>query len=170
MSNANRWAPWYGTGAPPRPYGDETTYRIAEQWLAGLDVEDWGCGFGWFRHHHAGGYLGVDGTPGYADVVADLTGYRSDTPGLLLRHVLDHEPRWQDVLANAVASCTHTLVLVTFVPPTDDDTCCQVGWNEQLQVPDLALPHDTLADVFDHWADYRTESQYGVERVYVRRV
>ena len=170
MSNLGKWSPWYSQPGPPQPYGGTTTYTVAEQWLAGLDTEDWGCGYGWFKTVHRGGYLGVDGTPGHADVVADLVTYRSETPGLLIRHVLDHEPRWQDVLANAVASCTDTLVLVLFVPPRDDDTVMQVGWDTTIGVPDLALPHATLADVFDHWADYKTESQHGVERVYVRRV
>lgn len=170
MSNTGRWQHWYGDGsAPPRPYGDQTTYRIAEQWLGGLDTEDWGCGYGWFKQHHTGGYTGVDGTPGYADVVQDLTERRSETPGLLLRHVLDHEPRWLDVLTRAAQSCTHTLVVILFVPPTTDDTTMQVGWNAQLGVPDLALPHDTVADICRQWVDYVTDTQYRTERVYVRR-
>ncbi len=163
------WSPWYSHLDPPKPYGDQQTYHVAEQWLAGLDVEDWGCGYGWYRTIHTGGYLGVDGTPGYADIVTDLVNYRSETPGLLLRHVLDHNPLWLDILTNAAASCTHTLVVILFVPPTTDDTTQLVGWNRQLGVPDLALPHDTITDILPEWVDYRTDTQHGVERVYVRR-
>jgi hypothetical protein len=164
-----RWSPWYNQPDPPRPYGDTTTYRIAEQWLAGLPVEDWGCGYGWYKTIHDGDYLGIDGTPGYADIVTDLVTYRSETPGLLLRHVLDHNVDWYDILTNAADSCTHTLVVILFVPPTRDDTTTLIGWNRQLGVPDLALPHDTIADYCPEWVDYRTDTQHGTERVYVRR-
>lgn len=166
MGNAGRWGKWYADGAP-QPYADETTYRIAEQWLAGLDVEDWGCGYGWFRHHHRGGYLGVDGTAGFADVVADLTEYRSETPGLLLRHVLEHDTDWPKILDNAAASATEVLVVVVFTPKSD--VCEQVGWTDDLGVPDLTIPHQELTAVCPEWVTYRTESQYQTERVYVRR-
>ena len=161
------WSPWYSHHDPPQPYGDQQTYHVAEQWLRGLDVEDWGCGYGWYKNIHTGGYLGVDGTAGYADVVQDLTQRRSQTPGLLLRHVLEHNWSWRDILRAADASCTDTLVIVTFTPPAEVTT--QIGWNEQLRIPDLSLPHDQIAEVCPQWVDYVTDTQYRSERVYVRR-
>ena len=84
-----RWAPWYSRGHR-QSYGPTNTYYVAQEWLAGLSVEDWGCGYARFKEFHKGPYKGVDGTAGWADHIADLTTYRSDVEGILLRHVLDH--------------------------------------------------------------------------------
>ena len=49
-------------------------------------------------------------------MVADLTEYHSTTAGLLLRHVLEHNHRWADVLDNAIASFTRRLAVVLYTP------------------------------------------------------
>ena len=47
-------------------YGQDAgvVFRLAADFLDGLAVEDWGCGFATFRSFHRGPYTGVDGTPG----------------------------------------------------------------------------------------------------------
>src|SRR5271166_500073 len=112
-----RWDPWYATGQRLAAcYGPLDTYRIAEDWLRGLSIEDWGCGYAQFKDVHEGPYRGVDGTKGWADVVADLRVHTTRCEGLLLRHVLEHNPDWRVLLANAVQSFTKRMVLVVFTP------------------------------------------------------
>lgn len=143
-----RWAPWYA-GGQRRAYGPIDSYLEAEAWLSGLSVEDWGCGYARFKDFHKGGYRGVDGTPGWADHVADLTTYRSSTDGLLLRHVLEHNHDWRSILTNALASFTKRLVLVVFTPDSGirngEKT---IGHVRALGVDDLALPHWSIENEF----------------------
>lgn len=147
-SMLNRWAPWYSTGQR-RPYGPTYTYLLAEEWLAGLHVEDWGCGYARFKDFHKGGYVGVDGTAGWADHVADLTTHRNPTEGLLLRHVLEHNHDWRAILRNAIASFTKRMVLVIFTPDSGIRNSEKVlAHVSALGVDDLALPHWTIEHEF----------------------
>lgn len=154
MSNLNKWAPWYAAGAADDSatrYTDSVTYEMAADWLEGLDVEDWGAGYAWYRRYHRGGtYVAIDGTPGFCDVVADLTTYRSTTDGLMMRHVLEHDWGWRDILRNAIASCVKRMVLVTFIPnPGREEQ--QVGFTDELGVPDIAIPHHVIRAAFRGW-------------------
>jgi len=103
-------------------YGVPTTMKLAAAFLALpeiITVEDWGCGFGGFRKFLAPHqeYVGVDGSKSPAATVhADLTEYRSDPDGLLLRHVLEHNPDWLPILDNAVESFKKRMVLIIFTP------------------------------------------------------
>ena len=143
-----RWAPWYGPGRPPRSYGPADTYRIAADWLEGLAVADWGCGYGAFRAHHRGAYLGVDGTAGAADVVADLRSYRTPSEGVLLRHVLEHNPDWRPILDGAIASFTRRMVLVVFTPDSPGRLERLLAHLPELDVCDLALPFAEIEGAF----------------------
>jgi hypothetical protein len=174
VTNLGRWAPWYAEAEEPRAYvgtDDElkVTYHRAAEWLWGLAVEDWGCGLGWFKLLHDGPYLGIDGTRSqFCDVHADLVTYRSETPGLLLRHVLEHNHEWQKILDNAVASFTERMCLILFTPLAEvtqviaDD----VGG---LGVPDISF---ALRDITDRligcvWSveTLPTDTAYGTETV-----
>ena len=168
-----KWAPWYqGTEAAGRAYGPTTTYAVAEGALRYLDVEDWGCGYRHFESHHTGGYVGIDGTAGYCDVVADLVDYRSSTPGLLLRHVLDHNIEWRKILANAVASFTDTLVVILFTPNGEDNVLAHVA---ELDVYDYAIPHREITETLAaagctyELTYHYTRSGYDGETVWVAR-
>lgn len=169
MSNLGKWAPWYDRGVVVS-YGETPTYAMAAEWLRGLPVEDWGCGCAAFRAHHDGPYVGVDGTPGWCDVVDDLSARRSSTPGLMLRHVLEHNADWPAVLANAVASARQRLVIVTFVPSGAGE---QVGWTDELGVPDIAVPHDAVDAALAGWEFTRetlaTATAFGTETVWLAR-
>ena len=59
MSNVGRWAPWYSTMTPADAaamYGQDSgkVFALAADFLDGLAVEDWGCGFATFRSFHRG--------------------------------------------------------------------------------------------------------------------
>jgi len=141
-TNLGKWSSWYDTATEQLPYAGldgQLTYRLASKWLTGLPVEDWGCGYGWFKNVHDAPVHGIDGTDSHwCDEVADLVEYRSTTPGLLLRHVLEHELRWERVLDNAVASFEKRMVIVLFTPLVDETTVIaeNVGG---LGVPDIAF-------------------------------
>lgn len=147
MSNLNRWATWYDEATEQLPYaGDEVGYLMAADWLDGLAVQDWGCGYAWFKRLHRGPYTGIDGTlTPWCDVHADLTDYRSTTPGLMLRGVLEHEPAWERVLDSAVASFTERMCLILFTPLADTTRVLaeDVGG---LGVPDISF---CLSDITD---------------------
>lgn len=78
------WNRFAWSTLPPQPPGDDLTFRMAEDFLRGLSVEDWGCGTGWFSTLHTGPYIGVDGseTPAVSvvhDLAIPLTTKRSPT-------------------------------------------------------------------------------------------
>ena len=172
MGNAGKWERWYAKATERAPYGDATSYQAAEKHVQGLAIEDWGCGTGWFQTIHAGPYRGVDGSwSRFADVVADLAIYRSMTDAVLLRHVLEHNYEWRAIAANAFASAP-LVVVVLFTPIAEEQT--EIAWNNQIGIPDLALPLDELAQIatknghslVDH-ETLRTATQYKAERVLV---
>jgi hypothetical protein len=103
----------------PRCFGCDTTYKRAAAYLADVgQVEDWGCGAGYFKRFvPEDRYRGIDLDPSAGcDQVADLATYNSETDGILLRHVLEHDLRWQSILRNAMASFRRRMVLVVFTP------------------------------------------------------
>ena len=109
-----------------RIYGsDEISYRKAYEWLQHCDfIADFGCGFGFFRTLcKPGQYWGLDSscTP-HADEHVDLVTYRGQFPGVMLRHCLEHNEHWADILRNALASFTERMALVLFTPWSDGAT------------------------------------------------
>ena len=139
-----RWAGYWNRGTALM--GDPESYFVAAEWLRGLDVEDWGCGLGAFQTYCTGRYTGIDGTESPAvDVIADLTAYRSTSPGILLRHVLEHNHAWRKVLDNALASFTGRLAVVLYTP------LCPQTWVRLedaggLGVPEICFRLDDLRD------------------------
>ena len=98
-----------GRGGASWPYGDTTSYAIGAAWLAECAlIEDWGCGPGWLRTLlPVDRYRGIDGTASpCCDVVVDLIAYRSAVLWIFMRHVLEHNEAWSQILDNAVASFT----------------------------------------------------------------
>jgi hypothetical protein len=90
------------------------------EWLAPCDlVEDWGCALAYAKNYRIGAYRGIDGTAGKADVVADLSTYQSDTEGLFMRHILEHNRDWRDILNNALQSFTNRMTLILYRPMQD---------------------------------------------------
>jgi hypothetical protein len=168
-----------------RPYALTETYRLGDDWLATCEsIEDWGCGRGWFGKYfrtqpgvYRGLDVGVDSVAGvnpFADEIVDLRTYRSKVPGIFMRHVLEHNYDWRQVLANAVASFTERMFLVIFTPWST------TGQTEILKVNDDPLydePNPTLSfdrdellaligpDVKVEVQELETGTEFGVEHV-----
>jgi hypothetical protein len=172
-SNLGRWDGVYRNAARRQSYKDTLTSEKAAAFLeVCASVEDWGCGWGLFRAYLKDSvrYRGIDGSQSpFADEVADLCSYRSQVEGILLRHVLEHNPAWEQVLENALCSFTKRLVIVLFTPFTDVTQV--IGYNETMGVPDLAFAKTDLIRRFTglRWQleeNLRTNTQYGVEHVF----
>src|SRR5665213_1564617 len=112
MSSVGLWDRHYGLANETAPYGDSRTYQLAADWVASCDsVEDWGCGLGWLRKFISEeAYLGVDGSHSpFADVIDDIATRQTSCEGLVMRHVIEHNYNWADILDNAVNSFTKRL-------------------------------------------------------------
>jgi hypothetical protein len=99
-------------------YGNTVTYQLAADFLADMpEVEDWGCGTGGFKRLYRGKYIGVDGsTHPSVNKLVDLRTYRSSVDGIMMRHVLEHNYDWKEVLAGAVSSFNKKFCLIIFTP------------------------------------------------------
>lgn len=105
-------------------YGDDNqSYVKGMAFLEGCaTIEDWGCGTAWARQFIPKGskYIGVDGSGSkFIDKVEDLVLYRSQVDGIFMRHVLEHNLDWEEILKNFVASFTKKASLVFFTPWRD---------------------------------------------------
>ena len=171
MTNLGKWERWYRDLDEPQSYGSTETYQIGAEFLADCDtVEDWGCGKGFMRTLvDPKRYRGIDGSAGrFTDEVADLADYHSKADGVFLRHVLEHDWRWAQILTNAVESAQRKLVVVLFTPLAD--TTHDIAWNEDPGVPDISFAMSDLEmfltkfDTIDV-EHLETATQYGVETV-----
>ena len=119
MTPTGLWDSHYKGIKAPYPYGDETTYKLAAEWVKGCrPVEDWGCGPAYLKQFcEPLTYIGVDGSASpFADVIDDVATRITQTEGLVIRHLLEHCYNWADILDNAVASFTKKMVIVLFTP------------------------------------------------------
>jgi GT2 family glycosyltransferase len=154
----------------PVPSGDDTTYRKAMEFLHGCaTVEDWGCGTTYAKAFMKGGkYVGIDGSPSkFCDFVTDLRLYKSMADGILIRHVLEHNPDWRTILANAIASFQKKLVLIIFTPFGETTKRIATNWSN---IPDLSFRKEDLTDLLKGLPyteeSVRTATQYGVEHLF----
>lgn len=148
ISNVGKWDRWYCGIDEPSPYGLTETYEMGNEWLKDCSiVEDWGCGKGWFKTIFKGNYIGIDGsyTP-YSDKVVDLVQYKSDVPGIFMRHVLEHNYQWKQILINALNSFKERMVLIIFTPFAKAVT--EIAYNDDIGVPDISLSLDELMPLF----------------------
>lgn len=170
---------------PNYSYGTPETYAMGAEFLADCEmVEDWGCGRGYFRNfigpdHYRGVDMGVDSLPypnPFADVVVNLTDYRSDVDGIFMRHVLEHNYLWRKILANALASSSYKVFIAIFTPWSNSaftEILCLHGppeYEYDPPVPNLAFaPSELLGEIRGWTVDgptaLDTGTQYGSERV-----
>jgi len=156
-------------------YGDDTTYQKGIAFLdrPGDVIEDWGCGTAYAKKFvRKGTYIGIDGSPADStDKVADLRRYTSAADCILLRHVLEHNPRWQEILANAVSSFRKRMALIIFTPFMDETRHLEDSWSG---IPTIAFRKQDLTEVFQHLSyteehvtsdtEFREEHIFYIER------
>lgn len=175
-TNVGKWERWYGMlGDDPEPYGLTETYQIGADWLAGCAlIEDWGCGKGWFRTLvEPDRYRGIDGSHSkFADQIVDLAAYTSDVPGIFMRHVLEHDYRWESILSNALSSFRDRMALVLFTP-LNEVGVKEIAFSPDPGVPDLSFCKAELEKIFSEcgiqWthSHLETATQYGTEDVWL---
>lgn len=158
----------------PAPYGDTFTYKRGAEWLKACAlIEDWGCGRGYLKTLvPPERYRGIDGSHSpQADILADLRYYRSQVPGIFMRHVLEHNYDWQTVLQNAVASFTERMVLILFTPFSLSPKTTEICFWEPPGVPDLSLPRQEIESYFTGMyfhleQNIPTHTAYWLEHIY----
>jgi hypothetical protein len=113
---SDKWNTWYKDltidNIGSFRYGNTETYNLGYNFLKDCNIiEDWGCGVGGFKKNFINNdlnkYIGIDGskTP-FADIKTDLTQYISNTDGIFMRHILEHNYEWKKILENAfLQSC-----------------------------------------------------------------
>jgi len=154
----DKWNEWYKDLDKNTPsamrYGDTVTYSKGYEFLKDCNViEDWGCGAGGFKRFFAdtpNKYRGIDGsnTP-FADIKADLVAYTSVTEGLFMRHILEHNYQWKDVLQNAINSFTKKMCLVLFTPFVDNTKEIAHNLQHGVDVPDLSFSKEEIINIFN---------------------
>src|SRR5690242_5207787 len=97
---------WNYDFLPEFSYGDDISFRKGISFLDGHGtIEDWGCGFTHAKRYVKNSpYVGVDGSSPHADKKVDLKDYVSDTDCIFMRHVLEHNLNWRDIIQNAINS------------------------------------------------------------------
>lgn len=179
-SRLGLWDATYRGAHPRAVYGDATTARVAGGYLNREDiqtVEDWGCGLGGFKHciGAAQRYVGIDGSRSpYADLIADLTQYTSSADAVHVRHVLEHNPDWAPILANALRSFRRRMVLTLFTPFQDATRIIATYANfngSGVDMIDIGFAREDIVRGFGDldWfsiENIRTDTQYGVEHVF----
>lgn len=157
-------------------YGEcDSTYQKGMAWLEGCaTIEDWGCGMGWAATFTPKGskYIGVDGSKSkFSDVVADLVSYRSQVDGIFMRHVLEHNYDWREILRNAVASAPKRMSLIVFTPFVAKTTDSVPTDGPYAGIPDICFCKDDLIREFAgmNWKDELvtpSKTPYGSETVF----
>lgn len=114
-------SPW-GANLQHPFYGTADTYRRAAEWLSVdcASIADWGGGNGFFRTFLPGHirHVVIDGTWQTTEqVLTDLSLYKVPSDGILIRHVLELNANWREILQNALDSFTKRMVVVTFTGP-----------------------------------------------------
>lgn len=149
MSNLNKWNVWYKDLENREPYGDSLSYRLGAEFLSDCSsVEDWGCGKGWFKQFldENINYVGLDGTHSkFIDRHVDFEKYTSNTDGIFMRHVIEHNYNWKSVLENALASFTKKMVLVIFTPWSSTMTK-EISFETQVGVPNISFLRNDILD------------------------
>lgn len=158
-------------GREPKPYGDEVTYRIGLGWLdrACMDIEDWGAGLGYGRQFvTTADYTAIDSSPTskpWVDVIENLEDRASSPDGIFMRHVLEHNANWEQVLENAVESFQKRMVLVMFTPFLH-----VTGPTPGRDRLDICFRREDLTDWFAPYLiaelDVVTNTQYGREHLF----
>jgi len=179
-SRFGRWNTVYTPDGERKMYDGDQSSHIGANFLNDPDVntiEDWGCGWGGFQtlvapHQE---YIGVDGshTP-YAAKIVDLETYTSDSDGIFMRAVLEHNPGWENILKNAMRSFKKKMVLILFTPFQEQTQVIKEydNWMGTGQtMVDIGFEKTDITKHFEgfKWTDKSmfTATQYGVEYIFL---
>jgi glycosyltransferase involved in cell wall biosynthesis len=150
-------------------YGDDTTYKKGMAFLDGRGtIEDWGCGAAYAKLFvKESKYIGIDGSQStFTDQVVDLRNYTSKTDCIFMRHVLEHNHDWRNILANAVNSFTKRMVLIVFTPFAEQ-TKQIAKWSD---IPDISFRKADLTEFFQHLKyieeSLETDTEYKTEHIF----
>jgi hypothetical protein len=161
---------WNYEGQEPTAYDEETSYQLGMAHLDGQGtiIEDWGCGSTFAKKFVSQSrYVGIDGsTSPHADVKTELQEYRSEADCIFMRHVLEHNWGWRQILENAISSFRKRMTLIIFTPFANSDEA--IAFNGA--VPDLSLSRSELTAFFAG-LNVREETivsatQYGTETIF----
>lgn len=152
-------------------YGADTTYQKGIAFLdrPGDVIEDWGCGTTHAKKFVTRGtYIGIDGSPpGSAGKGVDLRHYTSVADCIFMRHVLEHNVHWRNILANAIDSFRKRMVLIIFTPFVEDTHHLEDHWTG---VPTIALRKQDLTELFQHLSyteeHVTSETEFGEEHIF----
>jgi len=169
--------------------GDSITFNKGFDWLHSCDtIEDWGCGSGGFKRlfvqknpnilidqpiTKTNKYIGIDGsiTP-FADIKTDLVNYKSNVEGIFLRHVLEHNYQWKEILINACSSFSEKFCLVLFTPFSDITKEINHNLIHGIDVPDLSFKLEDITDIISlnncifTYETIITDTAYNVEHIF----
>ena len=184
-SRVGLWDKRYEGEYQRRMYADPRTAKMAAVYLRHPQInviEDWGCGFGGFKQYIREGqeYIGVDGSKSkYVDKIVDLETYRSRVDAVHMRHILEHNPNWEVVLQNALASFKKRMVLTLVTPFVKKTQMLNEYPNfcgTDYTMVDIAFRLEDITQYFNHllWHgiyNINTNSQYNCEHIfYLERV
>ncbi len=149
-------------------FGNHLSYEKAALFLDGLSIEDWGCGTCYAEQFFKNSiYIGIDGTKNkWADVFIDLQEYKSQTDGILMRHVLEHNINWTKILRNAVDSFTKKMVLITFLNFTKETVIQNYDENG---IPNITLGEEELLGIISNFLIKREKLSDGEEVFYLEK-
>lgn len=108
----------------------------------------------------------------FSNVKADLVTYKSNVPGIYMRHILEHNYEWRKVLENALQSFTERFCLVLFTPFTDNTKEIAHNLPHGIDVPDIAFSKDEITTIIkNNDCVYTLESisndtGYGIEHIF----
>ena len=83
-----------------------------------------------------------------------------------MRHVLEHNHNWSNILANAVNSFKKRMVLIIFTPFTDKTR--QIA--KSTDIPDISFRKEDLTEFFKQFKyteeSLETDTQYKTEHIF----
>lgn len=178
----DKWNNWYKNikidDIGSFKYGDTITYELGYNFLKSCNkIEDWGCGIGGFKRFIKDKdnieYVGVDGsiTP-FANIKADLTTYSSNTDGIFMRHILEHNYEWKKILNNACNSFNKKMCLILFTDFSDNTGEIAHNLKHGVDVPDLSFNKNELIEIFEKYnikyklQTLNTNTGYNIEHIF----
>jgi hypothetical protein len=84
-----------------------------------------------------------------------------------MRHVLEHNTHWREILTNAIASFQEKMALIMFTPFVEETRHIEDRWSG---IPTIAFKKEDLTTFFDGLSyteeHLETRTEYGVEHIF----